>query len=257
MDWNSQTPILEWIRRRFEEIIAREGISDVQISVSARALKPEEAIGTPLRRDFPVVTGIERVIEASAMGARGQAFTDAPWDFIGTVGQVLALDLSENRNRAVFIATLNAVLKHLGVADRVLHCKDEDPERCASHIAGGLSRRFGGGKVGLVGLNPAIAEALVRAFGAERVRVTDLHPAAIGTRRFGVEIWSGADRTADLVDFADVVLVTGTTLVNGTFDGVWSSAEAASRTCIAYGVTVAGVSALSGIERLCPYARDA
>jgi hypothetical protein len=256
VDWNARTPIVEWARSELRRIVAAEGISHVEISVSARALRPEEAIGNPRRRDFPIIAGVERVIEAAAMGARGHAFTDAPSDFRGTIGEVLSLDLSASRNRALFIAALNAVLRHLGRADRVLHCVDEDPERCALHIAGELTRRFAGGTVGLVGLNPAIAEALVGAFGAGNVRVTDLNPDAIGTRRFGVEIWGGADRTEELVEFADVVLITGTTLVNGTFDRIRELADAASKEYLVYGVTSAGISALSGIDRICPYGRD-
>jgi hypothetical protein len=256
VDWDERLPVVEWACSEFRRIVAAERISDVEVSVSARVLRPEEAIGSPRRRDFPIITGVERVIEAAAMGARAQAFTDAPSDFEGTIGEVLGLDLSASRNRALFIATLNAVLKHLGRVDGVLHCLDEDPERCALHIARELASRFDGGTVGLVGLNPAIAEALIGAFGTKSVRITDLNPDTIGTRRFGVEIWNGRDRTEDLVAFADIVLVTGTTLVNGTFDGIWELADAASKECLVYGVTCAGISALSGIDRICPYGRD-
>ena len=37
--------------------------------------------------------------------------------------------------------------------------------------------------VGLVGFNPAIAEAVVREFGAKAVRITDLNPQNVGAEQ--------------------------------------------------------------------------
>lgn len=248
--------ILDEIKLRFNEIVEREGISDAAISVKAKALTPEEAIGNPGRRDFPILVGVERMIEASVLGARGHAFTDAPSMYEGTLGAVMNLDLSTNRDRAIFIATLNAVLRHLRVVSKTLHCKDDAPEDCAREIAGHLASRFGKPRVGLIGLNPAIAEGLVRAFGPENVRITDKNPKSIGGIKFGVEVWDASIRTVDLIGWADVILLTGTTLVNGTFDGIWGAVQDAGKTGIVYGVTSAGVCELAGMERICPYALD-
>ena len=119
----------------------------------------------------------------------------------------------------------DAVLRHLGMVRATVHCKDDDPETCALEIAGVLSAREGEARVGLIGLNPAIAERLVESFGPARVRISDLNPEDVGTRRFGVEVWDGRDRTEDLIDASDLVLVTGTTLVNGTFDPILRQAR--------------------------------
>ncbi|MBN1607170.1 MAG: hypothetical protein JW940_11095 [Polyangiaceae bacterium] len=101
----------------------------------------------------------------------------------------------------------------------------------------------------------ALAESLVRAFGAHAVRIVDRNPDQIGRERFGVTIGDGDRDMAALIDAADVVLLTGTTLVNGTFDAIWSAVQSAGTRGIVYGVTAAGVAALLGIERMCPCGR--
>ena len=227
-----------------------------QVSVLARPLTPEEAIGTPGRRDYPIVVGKERVLEARVEGARGQAFTDSPGEFLGTLDDVLGLELTTNRNRAIFVAMLNAVLAHLKMATGTVHCKDDDPENCARQIADQLHERYGRARVGLIGLNPAIAESLVDRFSADQVRITDLFEGNIGRKRFGVVIRDGTTRTEELVAASDVVVVTGTTLVNGTFDGIRDAVRRAGKGLVVYGVTAAGVAALAGLDRVCPFGGD-
>ncbi len=77
--------------------------------VSARPLSPEEAIGKPDRTDFPILKGKEVMLEATFKGARGQAFTDMPGNFQGSLQKLIDLELRNNFERAVFIAGFNAV----------------------------------------------------------------------------------------------------------------------------------------------------
>jgi len=247
---------LEQVRARFLEIAREARLLDTPVEVLAKPLTAEEAIGTPGRRDFPIQAGKERILEATFRGARGHAFTDSAREFLGSLAEVLALPLETNSRRAVLVATLNAALAHLGRARGTVHCKDDEPERCGAEIASQLRARHGAIDVGMIGLNPAIAEHLARAFGAARVRVADLCPTNIGQRRFEVEIWDGASRAAELIQRSDVVLITGTTLQNGTFDALWAEVQARGKRGLLYGVTAAGVCALTGIERICPCGRQ-
>jgi hypothetical protein len=249
--------ILERTRSRFREIVEQHHLLGATVSVLAKPLTPEEAIGTPGRRDFPIVVGKERVIESSVLGSKGHAFTDSPREFAGTLEDVLALQLTSNQNRAIYVATFNAVLGYLGLVTGTVHCRDEDPEHCAAAMAQLLLDRHGRVEVGLIGFNPAIAERLVDTFGAEHVRISDLNGGNIGERRCGVEIWDGRDRTEDLIDSSDVVVFTGTSLVNDTFDRIWHHVQARGKHYLVYGVTAAGVSELVGIERVCPRGRNA
>lgn len=253
MTHERRIPALGTAKARFAEILRREDMLGSPVSVSARQLTSEEVIGMPERTDLPVVTGLERMVEASVMGTKGHAFTDTPVEFVGRLTDVMALPLSTNGNRAIFLATLNATLSHLGMVDATVHCKDDDPERCALEIAKLLSARYSRRSIGLIGLNPAIAEELVKTFGADKVRITDRSIETIGETMFGVEIWDAETRTEDIVRLSDVILVTGTTMTNGTFDGIWNLSRSHKVKCIVYGVTAAGVCRLCDIERVCPY----
>ena len=100
-------PVLEAAKSRVKRIVDDEGWHDIGVFVSVKTLGPEEAIGNPKRRDFPIVEGKERVIGVEIMGCKAQAFTDSPKEFSGTIGDVLALSLDTNSERAIFIGTLN------------------------------------------------------------------------------------------------------------------------------------------------------
>jgi uncharacterized protein (DUF4213/DUF364 family) len=248
-------PILEQARERFKQLVSKSSLPDPEIRVLVKTLTPEEAIGSPGRRDFPIVLGKERVMEADFAGARAHAFTDSPKEFIGKLEDVLDLPLDSNSHRAIFIGVLNAVLRRLGVIEKTLHCRDEEPEQCARETAAFLKCRYHNARVGLIGLNPAIAQSLADAFGADRVKITDLNPDNMGKLKYGIEIWDGKTRTEGLVKASDVVILTGTTLVNGTFDAIWKEIQGQGKEYLIYGVTSAGVSALMGLNRICLYGR--
>lgn len=243
--------------QRFKEIAERERLLRAEVCVSAKPLTAEEAIGAPGRRDFPIIVGKERVIEAIVLGAKGHAFTDSPQEFAGSLQDVLRLELTTNQSRAIYVATLNATLRHLGTVEATVHCKDDDPEKCAVEIASLLCKRYGQVQIGFIGLNPAIAERLADTFGAGNVRIADLNAANVGQWRFGMEIWDGNTCTDELIDASDVVLFTGTSLVNGTFDRIWSRIQRRGKDYLVYGVTGAGVCQLLGIDRICPRGRNA
>lgn len=247
--------ILEECRDRVRQLAARHNLDRAEVTVTAQPLTPEEAIGTPTRRDYPILEGKERIIEAAVLGARGQAFTDAPSDFSGQLRDVLALPLDDNRSRAIFVATMNAVMRRLGEIAGVLHCKNDEPECCAAGMAR-AARAKGARSVGLIGFNPAIAEALVSEFGPRAVCFTDLNPNNIGQCRLGVAIWDGRTETGRLIAACDLILVTGTALVNGTFDAILQSARAQNKPLVVFGITAAAVCRFMGLERWCAQARD-
>ena len=222
----------------------------------AKPLTAEEAIGTPGRRDFPIIVGKERILEATVRESRGHAFTDSAREFTGTLKEVLDLELTTNQNRAIYVAILNAVLAHLKMATGTVHCKNEDPEKCAQEIARHLHETYGEVDVGLIGLNPAIAERVIETFGANLVHISDLDSDNIGKIRFGVEVWDGNTRNEDLIETSQVIVLTGTTLLNNTFDHIWNAIQNRNKDSLVFGVTAAGVSALLGFERICPFGQD-
>jgi hypothetical protein len=231
--------------------------TDLGLSVEVRPLHPDEAIGKDADPSFVIKKGKERVIEATFQGHRGQAFTDRPGFWSGTVAALLSLDLDAVANRAVFVAGLNALLSALEHLPGTTHCKDEDPSRCGPEVARILHDRYGPVRVGLVGLQPAILKALVGRFGPDAVRVTDLNPENIGQARSGVIVWDGEKDLARLVSGCDVGLGTGSSVVNKTLDEILERFQEAGKPLILFGNTISGVAALLGLERLCPFGRPA
>ena len=245
--------IIQQAKEKLSELVKENNIGSHQVQVTVKTLTPREAIGSPVRQDYPILIGKEVIVEAQLDGCYGQAFTDQPQSFNGTINDLLALDLGSSGNRAVFVAGLNAISAKLGVADRVRHCKDEEPEECAKIIAADFKQRFGDSKMGLIGLQPAMLQNLSETFGAESVRCTDLNPDNIGKSKFGVEIWNGATDTQKIIDWSDVLLVTSSTLSNGAVDDIYRAATAAGKPIILFGITGSGVCALTGIERVCHF----
>ena len=255
-DEHKLSTLLDASKFKLSKIVMQRRLQDTDISILVKPLTPEEAIGEPGRRDFPIIEGKERVIEAQVLGARGHAFTDSPADFAGTLSQILALRLETNTNRALYIAAMNATLRYLNLCEKTVHCKDEEPARCAKEIAAHILKEWGKIRVGLVGLNPAIAEALVETFGQANVKITDLNLQNINSSKFGLEIWDGREKTDDLAKQSDVLVITGTTFVNGTFDSIMEGVRKYNKDYLIYGVTGAGICTLMGLNRICPFGRN-
>jgi len=245
---------LQQLREHFARLADDHSLRSDAIEITARPLSPEEAIGRTSRKDYPIVTGKERLIEARYRGAIGHAFTDMPGDYSSTIGELLTLDLTDNAKRAFFVASLNAVYNYLFPETKTIHCKDEDPEVCGKKIAKDLHTRFGKIRIGYVGLNPAILENLATTFGPENVFAVDLNKETIGKEKFGVWIRDGSTNLEPLASFADILLVTGTTLGNATIDDILSLSKDRGKPCIFYGVTIAAAACLLGLERICPCA---
>lgn len=255
MGLQGERRFLEEARAKFIELVKGNGLGSADVSVKVKQLSPREAIGEPKRQDYPITLGKERVIEAEVLGARAHVFTDSPTQFTSRLSDVLEMDITNNSSRAIFIAVMNATLRYLGIVNATVHCRDEEPEACGQETATLIGGMPGVRSVGLVGLNPAIARGLVDVFGPQGVRITDLNPDNIDSLKFDVEIWDGKTRTEELVRLSDLLLVTGTTIVNGTFDAIEDLTRQYGRILIVFGVTAAGISSLCGLTRLCPYAR--
>ena len=251
-----ETSVLENSKIQLVEIVTKNRLLDAHVSVLVKTLTSQEAIGEPGRSDFPIILGKERVIEAEVLGAKAHAFTDSPGEFVGDLKEVLNLPVTSNRDRSIYVATLNATLKYLNLIDDTIHCKDEDPERCGKEIASQLLKKWGKVKVGFIGLNPAIAENLIETFGAKNVRITDLNKQNVNAFKYGVKVWDGNEMTEELIKQSDVILITGTTFVNQTFDFIMHCVQKYRKDYLIYGVTGTGLCKLMGLNRICPYSRS-
>ena len=230
------------IKKEFARIIRGNGFASDEVVVHAAALSPEEAIGNPEDRDYPLIVGKERLMQAEFRGALGQAFTDMYGDFSGRLSDVMAMDLKNNFRRAIFISSLNAVMRYLGVITKTIHCKNNEPPQCSQELVKYVEKNYGDPKIAFVGFQPRMVEALSPRF---ELRVTDLDQGNIGQERFGVII-HGPEKTPENLNWCDIALVTGTTVVNDTFDQF-----KIPKPVIFYGITISGVANLLGLNHFC------
>ena len=224
----------------------QEGWQGETVRIKVRTLTPEEAIGDPEHRDYPLIKGRERMMAAEFHGAQGQAFTDMFGDYQGTLDQVADMDLSNNFRRAIFLSSLNAVMRARGLAERTIHCRDEEPPLCAAKLAEHISEKFGEPKIGMVGLQPRMVQVLSARFP---FRVTDMDQDNIGEKKFDAVV-EGPEQNPDMLSWCDLALVTGTTLSNATLLDMMGE-----KPIILYGVTAAAPAEILKMERFCPYGK--
>ncbi|MEA5115172.1 MAG: DUF364 domain-containing protein [Geobacteraceae bacterium] len=246
--------ILEKAREKLAAICSERNL-DRKEKITVRSLSPDEAIGAKADEEFVIKKGKERVIEATFRDARGQAFTDAPGNWEGTLGELLALDLVKTGCRSVFTAGLNAVLRSLGLASGTVHCKDEEPSKCGAEMPAEVHKLFGTRRIGMLGLQPAILKEMVDAYGKVGMRVADLNPDNIGTVREDLLVMDGEKELGALVEWCEVGLATGSSVVNGTINEILERFEAAGKPVVFFGNTISGVAALLNMKRICPFAR--
>ncbi len=232
------------LKKRFMDLLTNENIMEENVSLKTKALSPEEAIGITKRKDFPIITGKDVMIQAECMGALGQAFTDAPVVFHGNLKEICSLDLNDSHSRGIFIASLNAVMKALGKVECTVHCRNDGPELCAADVTAYLKEHYGNPRIALIGYQPALLEHLASAFS---VRITDMNPDNVGQTRFGVLIESAEKNREITHTWADLILVTGSTVCNGT---ITQFLDQLDRTLF-YGTSLAGAAPLLGLPRIC------
>lgn len=229
------------------------GLSSAEIIINSRALKNREAIGQPERKDFPLLRGKEVLLQAEVDGSLGQAFTSDPIAYSGRIEDILALPAERPGNYALLVAALNALAHKLGLVNHTVHCIDNEPEECARKISQHILEKHGLCNVGIIGYQPAILENCVRVFGAERVKISDLNSDNVGTVRYGVKVLDGLTETKKLVDFADVLLITGSVFANGTYKEVLDQVQ--GKLCYFYGTTCAALAQINRMNRLCPLSK--
>ncbi len=234
------------------DLSEKNNLLESEISITARILTPEEAIGKTEREDFPLLQGKEFLMQASFKNALGQAFTDAPSSFKGKLKKILELELKDNSERALFIATLNAVMRYTGAAEKTIHCKNEGPELCAKEIVGTIIDKYGADiRVGIVGFQPAIIDNFAKSLTPHNVKAVDMDKNNINKKKYGVLIKDGREMAEELFETCDVIMATGSTVVNNSLFSLISLSEKHKKPLYFYGTTVAGAAKILNLKRLC------
>lgn len=236
--------LFETLRYEFEKIVNNSQLDTDNIKINAKGLTAYEAIGDTDRKDYPILTGKEVMLQAEYKGCFGQAFTSAPADFTGKLSDIINGSIVDNEyERALFIASLNAVMKYLGKTYGTIHCKNEGPEVCATEFINYLKCKYDNPKILQVGYQPALFAKLAQNF---KMRIVDLNPENIDKEEHGIRVEDGT-RFEEAANWADLILCTGSTICNGSIvDYINLDKEV-----VYYGTTLAGVAQILGFERLC------
>jgi hypothetical protein len=233
------------IQEAFKELVDKNNLNEQNIVITCSVLTPQEAIGDPERKDFPIQKGKEKMMQACFGCSYGQAFTDMANGFNGKLKDLTTMQLKTNYERAVFISGLNAVLRDLKMADRTIHCKDDGPKKCSLELAEMIEKEYGQPKIALFGLQPAMAEVLAKEFS---LRIFDLDQDNIGQEKFGTIIENGICDIGEVEAWSDLFLVTGSTICNGSIVDFLQI----KKPVIYFGTTIAGTAGLVGLKRFCP-----
>ncbi|XCH79150.1 MAG: DUF364 domain-containing protein [Candidatus Dehalobacter alkaniphilus] len=243
----SEIILLEKLQKELKALADENKLNEQKVEVTCSVLTAQEAIGDPERKDFPIQKGKEKMMQACFGCSYGQAFTDMPNTFTGKLKDLTAMPLKTNYERAVFVSGLNAVMRELKMADRTVHCKDEGPKKCSLELVEMIEKEYGNPKIALFGLQPAMAEVLSKKF---KTRIFDLDQDNIGKEKFGTVVENGICDIGEVEAWADLFLVTGSTLCNGSIINFLPI----KKPVVYFGITIAGAASLLGLKRFCSQA---
>ena len=239
------------LRDKFLRLAEENSLLDNEIIIKTHILKPTEAIGNPGRRDFPLLKGKEVMVQASFIEMKGQAYTDSPSEFSGPLRDVVKLSLDDSRQKALFIASLNAVMRYLHPDITTVHCKNNEPEECAEEMMTHI-KTLNPHSVGIIGLQPAILDAMVKILGKENVTCIDRDEGNRDQVKYGVHIgWGDKEGMERIFKYSDLVLATGSSVANGSLVDILNIARNHNSSLYFYGVTIVGTARLMGLNQLC------
>ncbi|AEH07519.1 Rossmann-like domain-containing protein [Methanothermococcus okinawensis] len=239
---NSNFESFNLLKKEFKKLVEENNLLNEPIEAHPVNVQ----LDTTRISDYPLLNGKEFLLRAFFKGAVGDAFTGDLKEFKGTIAEVLESDYNP-----LVIATLNAVMRYLGLTEKTEHCIKNEPEICAKKLSEYIVSELGTNiKIGIIGYHPAIIKQMVDTFGKENVMATDLDFNNIGRIKHGIVIYH-ADMNEYLIKNSDIVLSTGSTAANGTIFEILDMAKKYNKRIIFYGTTVAGVSKILNLERFC------
>ena len=230
------------IRQSFLDVVNAKGIAYNTVTVRS----PDYAIA-----DGGDLNGKEVRLSGEYEGVFCECYTSYPGEFSGTVAELTQLDI-ENKpiDRSIYIAGINAILNRYELADECLRCVESDRDKCADQIVRQFKRNNGSVNCLLAGYQPHMAKALVEALP---LRILDLNPTNIGKTVHGITIEDGTTAYQDAIQWAEVIVCSGSALTNGTLYDYLKLPKDVQF----YGTTIAGVARMLQLRRICPFGRNA
>jgi len=248
----------EYLYTSLKEIIAGSNLANELVICRARHGRE---LNLP-SNEYALIRGPEVLVECTIAGFKGHAFTPYPLSHEGPLGEMInSIDLNNIGWRGVFFATLNALLTKMGIINGGAHCIGNEPELCGVELANYLLEKFGDkASILHIGYQPGHVKALENRFS--KLYVTDLNRDVVGNIKYGVRVIDGS-ANRDLINRVDIVLITGSAIVNKTIYDIIEQVYRQDKTGIIYGVTAKGAHAIlknrfrefASTAYFCPYSR--
>jgi len=231
--------------------IVAKGFSDRRPKASGSKEFIEQHFKMP-SAEYALVKGKEVIVRCKFKGSYGDAFTDQPRAYRGKLKEIMDFLFGDAGSRAVYFASLNAVLGHLGMVRGTVHCREEEPRKCGVQLAEYIRNNFGHVKVAHIGYQPGHVEACSKVFDSY---VTDMNPENIGSVKFGRKILD-ASKNEEVIKKVKVACITGSSLANATLPDLIKWCEACEVEPLIYGVSGVGAAKILGLEHFCPYGHN-
>lgn len=210
--------------------------------------------------DYALIRGPEHLLNCVYRGCIGQASTASPREYRGRIIDVLNLDLGVISNRGIFYAFLNALYRSLGFIKNTVHCRSSEPIKCGVELVRHILSRYGiSRRVLHIGYQPGHVEYMTR-YLRDSLLVTDLRSGTVWRSKFGRLIYDGLFDDA-YIGVSDIILVTGSSIVNKSFWRIISRAYYMGKEIYLYGTSASAIAYFINkfmpfkISIFCPYAK--
>ena len=223
------------IRSAFEKLKGSEELMNEKVIIRAdelpeRQLMPEDYVPFKGKR-------AEYRLKAEFLGSAGEAYTEAPENFDGTLREALALKPTDRGMDARFLAALNAAMSHMGYCCGAWEDSLKAHEAYAEELYRYVTENYGKSRIVLVGYDGYI----VKKFSESGMDfwTLDRDPDNISQKRFDQLVVNSARLNREsCFKWAKLMLVTSSALCNGTISQFIDKGPE----ILLYGITGAGAS---------------
>ncbi len=229
---------------------SKDSIQSKELSLELKVVPPKW-FNLP-SKEYPIVRGKEVIMECKFRNSKAHVFTSMPYEGTVSVGEVLNSRLNTIPKRSIFYCALNSIMRYFGLIKGTIHCRGKTPEICGKELLQVILSFYGNAPTLLIGYQPGFVEAL--AHGLNMLYITDMDPENIG-KRVGKVVIQDHKLNEELIRSADLVISTGSSLINSTFWNILDWVIKYRKKFIVYGVTIAGVAEILKLRRHCPYTK--
>lgn len=222
------------------EALRKETVTVIASEEPERTLRPEnEPVSEAARPEYCVT--------ATLLGAKGEAYTEEPEGFCGTLEEALQIAPTEKGISAVTVAALNAAVSYLNLAPGTFPEGKEARYRYADALCRYVKEQFGTDHIILVGYDGYLVKRFMEeGFGFWTM---DRDPDNITQDRFHHVVVNNAKRMRESsFIWGKYFIVTGSALCNGSVLHYLNT----DKEVLFYGITCAGTATLLKLKWFSP-----